>query len=204
MRFKKRMDKLNLRNMTLVSVNCLNPHESIRAIENCLKSCWFEKVLLLSDSFITHHIIESTCIHPIENLNQYSEFVLKRLYDYIKTDYCLVVQPDGFILNPNAWDDSNYNFDYIGAPWSDFVVGNGGFSLRSRRFLYVTKNKLNSHELHPEDVIVCKEHRELLIQNGIDFAPYEVAKKFSVENLPYEGQFGFHGKLTMGINNIRI
>jgi len=36
------------------------------------------------------------------------------------------------------------------------------------------------------------------------FAPYELANRFSVENKKYDGQFGFHGKETMKINDIRI
>jgi len=35
---------------------------------------------------------------------------------------------------------------------------------------------------------------------GIKFAPISVAYDFSVEDLPYKNQFGFHGKRTIMIN----
>ena len=34
---------------------------------------------------------------------------------------------------PEAWTDDFFNYDYIGATWDDGVVGNGGFSWRSRK-----------------------------------------------------------------------
>lgn len=43
--------------------------------------------------------------------------MIKELNKYIETDYVLIVQYDGFILNPKAWMDEFLEYDYIGAPW---------------------------------------------------------------------------------------
>jgi hypothetical protein len=44
-------------------------------------------------------------------------YCIYNLTRHIDTDYCLLVQPDGFVINPDKWDDDWYNYDYIGAPW---------------------------------------------------------------------------------------
>ena len=54
----------------------------------------------------------------------------------------LIIQHDGFILNHKAWDNEFLNYDYIGAPvyWMGnklIEVGNGGFSLRSKKLLKI-------------------------------------------------------------------
>ncbi len=61
----------------------------------------------------------------------------------VTTDYNLIVQPDGFAVNPQAWDDRFWEYDYIGAVWpwkwgggpywGGPIVGNGGFCWRSRK-----------------------------------------------------------------------
>jgi hypothetical protein len=51
-----------------------------------------------------------------------------------------------------------------------------------------------------EDGYICYELRHLLKQNGIRFAPYELAKRFSLETDLQDGEndvrkvFGYHGK----------
>jgi hypothetical protein len=99
----------------------------------------------------------------IYNLNykQYTIFMMHSLYAFIKTDYCLIVQDDGWVLNGDKLTEEYYQYDYIGPPthcgfqfndtvdtinhlflqfnWIDkpntLVVQNGGFSFRSKRFL---------------------------------------------------------------------
>ena len=55
------------------------------------------------------------------------------LYKHINTDFCLVVQYDGKVSDPDLWNDDFLNYDYIGAAWTDGYVGNGGFTLRSKK-----------------------------------------------------------------------
>ena len=142
----------------------------------------------------------------INSVQEYNSFMLNDLNSFIKTEHCLVVQLDGFPLNNDAWTDEFLNYDYIGAPWINFpempakeLVGNGGFSLRSKKLLDEIA-KLKSSGSCLEDNFICIEQRKYLESLGIKFAPTELAKQFSIENGIYKGQFGFHGKLTMKIN----
>jgi len=78
------------------------------------------------------------------------------------------------------------------------TVGNGGFSLRSRR-LHQILGKPEFAPLHPEDTVICRTWRRTLEdEHGIVFAPPDVANRFSAERMGDIGQsFGFHGLFNM-------
>ncbi len=61
-------------------------------------------------------------------ISWYSNFLVKRLPHLINTEYYLIVQWDGFILNPHSWDNQFFKYPFIGGGHS---VHNGGFSLRN-------------------------------------------------------------------------
>lgn len=129
----------------------------------------------------------------------YSKFVIKELYKYFDTDYCLIFQHDGFVHNWKAWDNEFLKYDYIGAPWhykDGMAVGNGGFSLRSKRLMQYVAQNLN--QFHPEDHHICRTFRPQLEQAGFKFAPIEIAERFSFEgwmqpDKQLKDQFGKHG-----------
>lgn len=78
------------------------------------------------------------------------------------------------------------------------MVGNGGFSLRSKKFLEVSAKLMREGkipQIHPEDVSLCVWNKDLLDSEGISIAPPELAEKFSIEGDDdiYDKQFGFHG-----------
>jgi hypothetical protein len=100
------------------------------------------------------------------------------------------------------WTDEYMKYDYIGAPWWRGIesnVGNGGFSLRSKRLLHVTANDDSIQSQHPEDECVCLVYRKYLEETyGIRFAPESLAHRFSFERNPKYNEnsyrtFGFHG-----------
>jgi hypothetical protein len=132
----------------------------------------------------------------------YSEFLLRGLVDHVRTDHCLVVQWDGFILDAGCWRPEFLDYDYIGAPWPQFHdghdVGNGGFSLRSRRLLEACRDPA-FQLVHPEDLAICRLNRQLLEQqHGIRFAGRAVADRFAYERSTPPGMtFGFHGIFNM-------
>jgi hypothetical protein len=77
-------------------------------------------------------------------------------------------------------------------------VGNGGFSLRSRKLLHVcgfdSDIQLTNQEPIAEDNIIAQHNRAYLEREyDIKFAPTEVAKRFSFELGNYRESFGFHG-----------
>lgn len=125
--------------------------------------------------------------------------MIKDLHKYVDTDFAMCIQWDAFILNPDAWEEDFLSYDYIGAPWwfsDDRNVGNGGFSIRSRKFLEVAST-LPLKNFNPEDLVLCRTYRNLLLERDIRFAPEALAAKFSREgNQKYgrtwKGEFGFH------------
>jgi hypothetical protein len=77
----------------------------------------------------------------------------------------LLVQWDGYVCNPDAWDPAFLDCDYIGAKWfwhNDAMrVGNGGFSLRSRRLLEALQDPRIALSV-VEDETICRTFRPLL------------------------------------------
>ncbi|MHA2064430.1 MAG: DUF5672 family protein [Candidatus Thorarchaeota archaeon] len=141
----------------------------------------------------------------IETPEDYSDFIIWDLHNQITTDFVLVTQWDGFILNPRAWNKEFLDYDYIGAPWLDepcetsLKVGNGGFSLRSQKLLREA-SKLPKVRIRTEDTYICRTYGKQMRKQGIKFPDLVTAFKFSVENRIYKGQFGFHGPLTIKMN----
>lgn len=165
---------------------------------------------------------------------EYSLFVLYGLHAFIDTPFALIVQDDGWVLDGKNWREEFWGYDYIGAPihaaavtegtkrsylrnfeWARYLtlpfpatsidfVQNGGFSLRSKRFLETfSKHQLPyqipapqqifdeqgalhlnwPHDDLQEDVYCCVHARSTLEKLGIKFAPLDVSKYFSYEHL---------------------
>ena len=199
---------LELPQVTLIGVDCLDMERLLRAAEICQRSIRFGAVRLLSS--IPHHHPSVVPIEPIGSREAYSSFMVKRVNSYVDTPFALVIQYDGFVLNPDAWQDEFLNYDYIGAPWFEpeyggALVGNGGFSLRSKRLLEILQNDdsiADPTDLDPpdapEDWYICVMIREYLEGKGIRFAPAKLAQRFSLEGgepfgVTWTNQFGFHG-----------
>ena len=208
---------MKLKSVTLLGVDCINLDRINQAIGICLNYFEFAEVKILT-SLPSSGSINIYKINPINSAEEYSSFVINELYKYVDTTHVLIVQYDGFILNPDAWNNEFLKYDYIGAPWlvadwsvnkynfpiellGKYVVGNGGFSLRSKKLLSLTAQLSKQEKLkkyHPEDVAICVYYRELLENNDIKFAPVNLAKQFSFEgessdNYSWDEQLGFHG-----------
>jgi len=170
---------LELKNTTLVCIDCKHPRSALAAIERTESKCRFAARLFISTG-------------PIKSRYAYSRYIITTLPLLVKTDFVLIIQADGWLVNPLAWTEDFFNYDFIGAPWANGLVGNGGFSLRSRHCLNTAKT-LIQNGFHCEDLTICKRRREEMIGAGVCFAPVSLAEKFSTES-EYTGQFGFHGK----------
>ena len=192
--------KPNLNNVTLVAIDCVNYGEAISALRKSLYQCDFAKALFLTDikAYNPNFPFEIVKIDKIGSKGEYSQFVIKELYKYIDTEYALLIQHDGYVLNGESWDEEFFKYDYIGAPWlytDGKNVGNGGFSFRSRKLLTVLGEDDFIQATDPEDQAIGRLYRDYLIKtHGIEFAPEEVADKFSFElREPICKTFGFHG-----------
>jgi hypothetical protein len=212
--------------MPTLSISCVetrNIADAARAVEQTL-SCVNAKIIywFSTDPFP----ISIKCVEIIHIYTpQFSNFVddINKMYLFVvpsvvTTDFNLIVQADGYAVNKDAWTDDFFQYDFIGAPWpwmwgnapywAGPIVGNGGFSLRSRRLYealldlsprwqisdWVGDPRLaqrefvgfaNSGELFiPEDLIIGLWYRGALEKKyGIKFCPPDLANRFSVETI---------------------
>ena len=198
---------LNLPQVTLCCVDTRLPQMALDAMKICMAQVEFGDALFftcpnhgLTDVPPGVRVIELDRINSIE---AYSRFLLKGMGPYLQTSHMLIVQWDGYVLDPSMWRDDYLTVDYIGAVWPQYKdehrVGNGGFSLRSRKLL----NALTSDAIvaqHPEDVCIARTYRALLEQRwGIRFADEAMAHQFAFERERQgTSNFGFHGLSNMG------
>jgi len=205
-------------NVTLICIDCDNPDAAVQAMQYSMQHISFADAVLLSDRKITlPNVIRHEQISKIASQIQYNLFMLKHVHKYIKTTHFLVIQKDGFVLNPWNWNDDWLKLDYIGAPWqpgspcgSKSQVGNGGFSLRSQKihkFIaeIATADRILEHIEREgglwEDHFICRDLFDDLDSNGFIFADPLTASFFSIEspiqglNTSFHDSFGFHGRI---------
>lgn len=182
----------DLKDVTLFGLDTVDFARLESAAEKCTKRLKFGEVVLLG---------KKDC--QVNSIEDYSRFIVKELHKHVKTTHCLIIQHDGYVLNPSAWKPEWLDYDYIGATWwykDGMNVGNGGFSLRSKKLIDILATDPNIREVHPEDHVICRTYRTYLERvHGIRFAPEEVADRFSYEghlqpSKSLNGHFGFHGK----------
>lgn len=195
--------RLSLPQVTLCAVTSVNVDATVDAMRACMAEVEFGACLLLTnaDPDLADAGIEVRRIDPIRSASAYSDLLLTRLVEHVATSHVLIVQWDGYILDVSKWRDSFLEFDYIGARWPQFAdgydVGNGGFSLRSRRLLALCADR-DFVCLHPEDTAIGRLNRPWLESRGIRIAPGALADVFSVERTGALGEaFGFHGVFNM-------
>ena len=232
------------RNTPSLSISCTftysEPHEvipAVRAVEHTLECIRADCLYWFSNFAFPRRLpnIEVIHIHVpafVDFQNDLTNICLNLTPRVVSTDFNLIVQPDGFAVNPQAWDDRFWEYDYIGASWPWMwgggpywggpIVGNGGFSLRSRklynalldlcpkwrvddwshdaRINYLRRFDRRCKDFIPEDMVVSIGYRQILeTKYDIAFCPPELANKFSVETMDPFTQywlgrsFGFHG-----------
>lgn len=198
-----------------------------RAIETlrlCADLCEFDEVVLATHEAIPPALIPFARVASVprmENRHQYSRLILDELKRLIRTEHVLVVQDDGFVLNPGVWTDAFLEYDYIGAPWPPVLtlqpqgttlklenrVGNGGFSLRSRRLLETVSFETLWRPAYPviEDLLIGHFNYRPLVDQGIRIADVSVAGRFAAESpvddgtLDLNNVFGFHGGIVFDV-----
>lgn len=142
-----------------------------------------------------------------------------RLHTRFSTEYVLIVQNDGFPLyGGKAFAKFVGPWDYIGGPWGGrlsyfdffpypgYAVGNGGFSLRSRRICRAAAEHWRGivRLIVPytnwfyEDIYYTRALSVFVRgwRKMFNIAPFDVAREFSLANkLPYPSKIppmGFH------------
>lgn len=203
--------KPNLKDVTLMCADCVNLDRAINVLERCKSLCDFGAV-----KFLTHFETgyeHKVAIPKLENLNSYSVFMLAELWKHIDTSHVLVVQGDGFIINPQSWDDKWLEYDYIGPLFVQYdIVGSGGFSMRSKNIMAEAGDRVKwdgtiAHANRITELLGAYEDGFLSmhINRLFKIAPLEEAAKFAQGGNKggkyyVERPFGFHG----GKQNIDI
>ena len=185
----------------------------------------FGAVKIVTDNFPIHlspkYISHEEC-PQLKNINDYNQYVFSELGKHVQTSHCLVVHADSYVIYPDLWDNNWLNFDYVAAPWQikddayichdtgeHVRVGNGGFSLRSKKLLdapHVLGLPLKQEQnFFNEDGNVAVYNRVAMLNYGIKYAPVEVAAHFSFENPVPENYglktFGFHKNYPYWMEN---
>ena len=223
---------INIPNLTLLAID--NTHRienTIKAIYTSISEINFGKIKLITtkeniDKYYSDNpeIKFEEMVYNISDINTYSKYMIYELHNHVDTEFVMNIQDHGFIINPSMWTNEFFEYDYIGAPWkvrSDAYidpfgnhqrVGNGGFSLRTKKLLELPLSEkiewnVNQGDFYQhmgvgelaEDGIICVHNRHIYEAAGCKFAPLEIAQNFSREqNIPENMKletFGFHKKI---------
>ena len=142
---------LSLDNVTLFCISSDNVDGAVNALQYSRRGINYGAVKLIThkDPGNLPEGIQFSKCYEITSIHDYNYYCIYNLTGHIDTDYCLLVQPDGFVINPDKWTDEFFEYDYIGAPWEKVPhsyldpwgkghrVGNGVFSFRSKKLLDV-------------------------------------------------------------------
>lgn len=152
-----------------------------------------------------------------DSIDKWNYKMIYELPFYVTTSHALIIHQDGYVIHPELWDNDWLKLDYIGAPWPlpkdnySYLsesrelqrVGNS-VSLRSFNLMCLTamtlKDKFWSMKEKygntNEDGFICCHNREWLEAQGMKFATFEQALKFSKEHELPENKdittFAFH------------
>jgi hypothetical protein len=201
----------------IVSLYNIVKHQQTKHF-NCIiytSSYCIDKYKKVIDDLSLSNLISLKAIEEFDDvevfhMEVYNQVLKNELFwDTLECEKCIVVQDDGFLMNGKFIDDY-LQYDYIGAPWADAkdneyikkhinpeLVGNGGFSIRDvEKMRYVCrtykddKNSLFYHNLNeiPEDVYFVKH----LVQMKGNVAPFDIARKFAIEQVLSINPVGFH------------
>ena len=202
-------------------------------VENAIRETWFHLGMLptvivtneptaipigsLRSGFLKWIRIDICKDLKAGDLYNYSRDCIANLYKRFSTPYVLFIHPDGFPLRSGI-EGFLGKYDYIGSPWptncDDRIgklllsqknfVGNGGFSLRSRK-ICVESSRIYKRigRFIPNIFILYEDYfitRFLFkffprYRNRISIAPTNVAQTFAVETTPSKPShmpLGFH------------
>lgn len=192
---------MKLPQVTLIALTGIGyqTEEHLKAIKESTKNIEFGEVKLIQ-------------LGTVKDIDSWNKAIIYELPKYIETSHCLLIHHDGYVINPDIWQNEWLNYDYIGAPWplpQDTYsyrdeegelqrVGNS-VSLRSKKLMDLTTKR----EWKPyygntnEDGFICCHNRKWLESQGCKFAPIDVAKYFSKEHTIEENKhinktFAFH------------
>jgi ADP-heptose:LPS heptosyltransferase len=184
--------------VTLIACDTQSPGRALASLRRSLGQINPARTILFTNVQLSiKDNIEVIQIPTLHGKLDYSHWIIRELYKHFQTDFVLVTQWDSYVLDGEQWDDLFMQYDYVGSPWIEtdgFAVGNGGFSLRSRKLMEGAANDTVVEITHPEDNVLCKIYRPFFEKvYSCKWAPIELAEKFAFElREPIQPTFGFH------------
>jgi hypothetical protein len=172
-----------IKDLTIVSIDSLNYNATALALDKTREMFPDAKIVTISDK----DFYPDADWYEVPKFDSkiHSKICLHNVYDVVDTEWALFVQYDGFPTNPEFWTDDFLNYDYVGGiMWNrdgDPVVGCGGFSLRSKKMLDLSRyleQDFTSTEFGwdwLEDQLISHTYRPWLESQGIKFATPEIA-----------------------------
>ncbi len=191
---------LNLNNTTLIALTNRDFEGHKRALDKSCEGIEWGDIKLIWDEKCT-------------SIDIWNYKIIYELHNYVQTDYAMLIHADGYVINPELWQDKFLDYDYIGAPWplpqddysyrtpkGELVRVGNSVSLRSKKILELpSKLGLEWRSYYGntnEDGFLTCHNRDILQEHGCTFAPLEVAKYFSKEREIPENKdlltFAFH------------
>ena len=193
------MTPISLPQVTLVAIDRAAHALTRLALEDTLKQIKPFETIIFSDQ----PILEPTgfggnrwIVVPQGDRAGAMEILWHEVPLYVRTSHFLHIEWDGWVLDGTLWQDGWLEYDYLGAPWpwhqDSFRVGNGGFSLRSRRLFDHLRQHPNLYPpTPPEDATLCRVYRRDL-ERHFRWGLEADAERFSLEHGPLRRTFGFH------------
>jgi hypothetical protein len=197
--------KLQLPDVTLVAVDTVCHALTALAIKECLDKVQFGGIHIYTDDPIPFARLgiggTLSAVAPFTSLDAVMGHLWYHVPEHVETSHVLTIQWDSGIVSPALWSERFLGCDYVGAPWGwhgdAYEVGNGGFSLRSRRLMqYVAEHREKFPLGHPEDDVLCRRYRPELERKGFRWASSDLALRFSFERTGFSGldqHFAYHG-----------
>ena len=197
---------LELPQVTLIALGTKNVEGMYNALQQSQKGIKWGAVKLIT---------EIQC----NTIDEWNHAIVFELRHFVDTQFCMLVHPDGFVVNPESWEPEFLNYDYIGAPWplpsddysyqtpdGEIVRVGNSVSIRSKDLLelpYALEVVWRPYygNTNQDGFLTC-HNRRLFQHFGARYAPIEVAKWFGreldiPENVDVESPFAFHLHDTM-------
>lgn len=119
--------------------------------------------------------------------SKYNEIMCStEFWNSIDHNTVLLFQTDSVIVKNGI--EKFLKYDYIGAPWGNKKVGNGGFSIRKKDLTLAILDLYKRPYWENEDVFYSR----ILYKHNNNLPSYDVAKMFCVESEFYEDPIAYH------------
>jgi hypothetical protein len=188
---------MNFKDLTIVVIDSLNHNLTTLALDKTREIFPQAQVVVFGD----YNFYDHGKFIKVDKFSQpeHSKICLHDVYDAVDTNWALFIQYDGFPIREDLWLDEFLKYDYIGSPMgAPEIVGNGGFCLRSKKLLNLTRFIPQGHTPNDwlEDQLICNKYRPWLEKHGVTFAPLSIARRWGIQGVSHHnptGYFGFHG-----------